>query len=497
MAAARRMVVVGGDAAGMTAASQARRLQGPDELEIVAFERGDFSSYSACGIPYWIGGDVTRRDDLIARTPEEHRERGIDLRMRTEVTALDLDGGRVRARELPGRGDGTEDGTGTGEGARSGAELREYWTEFDDLVLATGARPTRPPLPGIDAEGVHGVQSLEDGQALLNALERADRGADGAALRAVVVGAGYIGVEMAEALVRRKYEVTVLDQAPQPMTTLDPDMGELVRESMCDMGMEVVTEAAVTAIETAEPDAGGRKGDGRNGGRVTAVTTESARYPADVVVLGLGVAPETSLAREAGLPLGASGGLLTDLAMRVRGRENIWAGGDCVEVLDLVSGRTRHIALGTHANKQGQVIGANIGGGYGTFPGVVGTAVSKVCDLEIARTGLLEAQARAVGLQFVTVTAEATSRAGYFPGSRPMRVKMLAERGTGKLLGAQIVGREGAGKRVDIAAVALTAGMTVEQMTFLDLGYAPPFSPVWDPVLVAARKATAAVKERG
>lgn len=483
MAAARRMVVVGGDAAGMSAASRARRLLKPDELEIVAFERGDFSSYSACGIPYWIGGDVGERDDLIARSPEEHRDRGIDLRMRTEVTALDLDGGRVRARERP------EDG---GRG-------REYWTEFDDLVLATGARPTRPPLPGIDAEGVHGVQSLEDGQAVLDALERNERhNAPGSGSssgsgedrkrRAVVVGAGYIGVEMAEALIRRDYEVTVLDQAPQPMTTLDPDMGELVRDAMCGMGMEVVTGTAVTAIETAPPESGG------GGERAVAVTTGTARHPADIVVLGIGVVPETSLARDAGLPLGESGGLLTDLAMRVRGHENVWAGGDCVEVLDLVSGRTRHIALGTHANKHGQVIGANVGGGYATFPGVVGTAVSKVCDLEIARTGLLEAQARDVGLRFVTATTEATSRAGYFPGSRPMRVKMLAERGTGRLLGTQIVGREGAGKRVDVAAVALTAGMTVEQMTYLDLGYAPPFSPVWDPVLVAARKATATAK---
>ncbi|OEV06792.1 flavoprotein oxidoreductase [Streptomyces nanshensis] len=475
MAGVRRMVVVGGDAAGMTAASQARRLQGPDELEIVAFERGDFSSYSACGIPYWLGGDVTERDDLIARTPEQHRERGIDLRMRTEVTELDLDRSRVRARELP----------------PGGARGREYWTDFDDLVLATGARPMRPPLPGIDAEGVHGVQSLEDGQALLETLTPLQGTASddgGRPRKAVVVGAGYIGVEMAEALVRRDFEVTVIDQAPQPMTTLDPDMGELVRDAMCDMGMEVVTGAAVTAVENDE------RGTSGPGGRTLAVVTKEASYPADVVVLGLGVVPETSLAREAGLPLGESGGVLTDLAMRVRGRENIWAGGDCVEVLDLVSGRTRHIALGTHANKHGQVVGANIGGGYATFPGVVGTAVSKVCDLEIARTGVLEAQARDVGLQFVTVTAEATSRAGYFPGSRPMRVKMLAERGTGRLLGTQIVGREGAGKRVDIAAVALSAGMTVEQIMYLDLGYAPPFSPVWDPVLVAARKAAAAVK---
>lgn len=452
-------MIVGGDAAGMSAASQARRTKGRDELEIVAFERGHYSSYSACGIPYWVAGDVEGPDRLIARSPAEHRSRDIDLRMRTEVTELDLAGGRVRSLDL-----------------ESGAES---WTGFDKLVIATGARPVRPALPGIDAPGVHGVQTLDDGRALLDTLSRAT------GRRAVVIGAGYIGVEMAEALLRHGFEVTVVDRSEQPMSTLDPDMGRLVHEAMTRMGITTVTGAAVTGVLTGDD------------GRVRAVATQDAEYPADVVVLGIGVEPETALARAAGLPLGDHGGLLTDLSMRVRGRDAVWAGGDCVEVLDLVSGRERHIALGTHANKHGQVIGSNAAGGYGTFPGVVGTAVSKVCDLEIARTGLREKDARAVGLRYVTATVESTSRAGYFPGAAPMTVKMLAEFRTGRLLGVQIVGREGAAKRVDVAAVALTASMTVEAMTALDLGYAPPFSPVWDPVLVAARKAVAAVRRAG
>ncbi|WP_374005071.1 FAD-dependent oxidoreductase [Streptomyces ipomoeae] len=451
-----RLVVVGGDAAGMSAASQARRLRGPDELEIVAFERGHFTSFSACGIPYWVGGDVTERDRLIARSPEEHRARDIDLRMRTEVVEIDVGGARVRARDV-----------------ESGAES---WTTYDKLVIATGARPVRPALPGVDAPGVHGVQTLDDGQALLNTLDATE------GRRAVVVGAGYIGVEMAEALINRGYEVTVVNRGSEPMSTLDPDMGRLVHKAMEGLGITMVNDAEVTGFRTGDD------------GRVRAVVTADTEYPADVVVLGIGVRPETDLAKAAGLPLGDHGGLLTDLSMRVRGHENIWAGGDCVEVLDLVSGRERHIPLGTHANKHGQIIGANVGGGYATFPGVVGTAVSKVCDLEIARTGLREKDAHRAGLQYVTVTIESTSRAGYYPGAAPMTVKLLAERRTGRLLGLQIVGREGAGKRVDIAAVALTAGMTVEQMTALDLGYAPPFSPVWDPILVAARKAVTAVR---
>ncbi|CAL9405601.1 NADH peroxidase [Streptomyces sp. enrichment culture] len=451
--------MIGGDAAGMSAASQARRLRGPHELEIVAFERGSFTSFSACGIPYWVSGDVPDRDRLIARTAEEHRARDIDLRLRTEVTEIDTDRRRVRARDV-----------------ESGAES---WTSYDKLVIATGARPIRPELPGMDAPGVHGVQTLDDGQALLDTL-RVTRGR-----RAVVVGAGYIGVEMAEAMIKRGYEVTVVNRGEEPMATLDPDMGRLVRRAMEDMGITMVNDAEVTGLLTGDD------------GRVRAVATESAEYPADVVVLGIGVRPETALARAAGLPLGDSGGLLTDRSMRVRGHEDIWAGGDCVEVLDLVSGQQRHIPLGTHANKHGQIIGANAGGGYATFPGVVGTAVSKVCDLEIARTGLREKDARRAGLRFESVTIESTSRAGYYPDASPMTVKMLAELRTGRLLGVQIVGREGAGKRVDIAAVALTAGMTVDGMTALDLGYAPPFSPVWDPVLVAARKASAKIGGTG
>lgn len=451
-----RVVVIGGDATGMSAASQARRLKNAGELEIVVFERGHYTSYSACGIPYWVGGEVGDRDDLIARTPAEHRARDIDLRLRTEVLELDVPGQRVRWRDL-----------------ESGAES---WLSYDKLVLATGATPIRPPLPGIDAPGVHGVQTLDDGQALIDTLE------SNPGRRAVVVGAGYIGVEMAEALIHRGYEVTMVNRGPEPMSTLDPDMGVVVRKAMEGMGIKVIGDAEVTGIRTAAD------------GRVEAVTTTGAEYPADVVVLGLGVRPNTDLARAAELPLGPAGGLVTDLAMRVRGHENIWAGGDCVEVLDLVSGTLRHIPLGTHANKHGQIIGSGVGGDYATFPGVVGTAVSKVCDLEVARTGLREKDARAVGLQYVTVMIESTSRSGYYPGTAPMTVKLLAERRTGRLLGVQIAGREGAGKRIDIAAVALTARMTVEQMVALDLGYAPPFSPVWDPVLVAARKAVSAVR---
>lgn len=447
-------MVVGGDAAGMSAAAQAKRLR-PD-LEVVAFERSTHVSYSACGIPYWVGGDVADAAALVARTADEHRALGIDLRTRTEVEALDPARREVRVRTLD--------------------DDRVETLGYDHLVLATGATPVRPPLPGIDSAGVLGVQTLDDGAAVLAWLDELGR-SEGARCRAVVVGGGYVGIEMAEALQRHGLSVTVVDRSAEPMTTLDPDMGRLVRAAMEAQDVRVLNGVEVHAVE-ADDD-----------GRVRAVLTSAGRLEADVVILGLGTAPRTELARAAGLPLGASGGITTDRRMRVPGFPGVWAAGDCVEVLDRVSGRRVHVALGTHANKQGRAVGTNIGGGYATFAGVVGTAVSKVCDVEVARTGLLERDAEAAGFEVVTVTVESTSRAGYFPGAAPMTVKVLAERRTGRLLGVQIVGHEASAKRIDAAAVAVWNEMSVADVAGLDLGYAPPFGPVWDPVLIAARKA--------
>jgi NADPH-dependent 2,4-dienoyl-CoA reductase/sulfur reductase-like enzyme len=245
----------------------------------------------------------------------------------------------------------------------------------------------------------------------------------------------------------------------------------------------VHTDTTVTGFET------------DRAGRVRAVVTADGIVPAAIVVLGTGVRPNTALAAAAGVPLGDHGGIRTDVQMRVLGRDHIWAGGDCVEVLNLVSGQYQHVPLGTHANKHGRVIGHNIGGSYATFPGVVGTAVCKVCHLEIARTGLRERDARRAGFGYVTVIIRSGTKAHYFPSTQRMTVKMMAERHTGRLLGTQIVGSRGSAKRIDTAATALWNRMTVEELTALDLAYAPPFSPVWDPILVAARQAATAVRE--
>ena len=456
----RRLVVIGGDAAGMSAASQARRRLGPDELAIVAFERGRSTSYSACGIPYWISGAVEREDQLVSRTPEKHRENGIDVRMRTEVVGIDLKAHTVHARELDGD--------------------REYEEPYDDLVYATGSIPMRPPVPGIDATGVFGVQTLDDGRALRTALDDPAPGG-GPVEEVVIIGGGYIGLEVAEACRVRGLGVTVVDLSPTPVGTFDPDVGEFVAEAVRGMGVALVLSDGAKEIETDDD------------GRAVAVHTASGRrLPADLVVLGLGVRPNVALAKEAGIPLGQSGGIAVDHRMRTQ-VEDVWAAGDCVESIHRLSGQRVVVALGTHANKQGRVAGINLGGGYATFPGVIGTAITKVCDLEVARTGLSEAEAEDAGYCFVTAAVDSTTKAGYFPGAAPIRLKLVAEKGTGRLLGAQIVGREDAAKRIDVLATAIWNEMDVDEVLALDLSYAPPFSPVWDPVLIAARKASEAL----
>ncbi len=451
-----RLVVIGGDAAGMAAASQARRRRGPEDLRIVAFERGHHTSYSACGIPYLVGGLVGDEDELVARTPEVFgRDFAIEARTRHEVTEIDLAGRTVRVCDLD-----------------SGRESEE---PFDSLVIATGSVPMRPPVAGIDSPGVYGVQTLDDGIALRAELD------SGRVRRVVVVGGGYIGLEIAEAAAGRELDVTVVDMAPTPVGTFDPDIGSFIADAVRGLGIELVLGEAVTGVDT-------------RAGRAAAVHTVAGReLPADLVVLGLGVRPNVALAKAAGVPLGTSGGIAVDQRMRTQ-TEGVWAAGDCVESIHRLSGQRMVVALGTHANKQGRVAGINLGGGYATFPGVIGTAVTKICDLEVARTGLSEEEARTAGFEFRTAYVDSTTRAGYYPGAQPIRVKMTAERRSGRLLGAQIVGREGAAKRIDVLAACIWNEMTVEEVLGLDLSYAPPFAPVWDPVLIAARKAWEAVE---
>jgi NADPH-dependent 2,4-dienoyl-CoA reductase/sulfur reductase-like enzyme len=435
-----RLLVVGGDAAGMSAAMQARR-RVPD-LEVVAVERGRHTSYSACGIPFLAAGTVGSVDDLVARSPDQLRAQRIDVRTGHEVTAIDLDARRAEVHNL--------------------THGRTFALGFDLLLLATGGRPARPDIEGADQPHVHGVQTLDDATRLLDDIRR--RRPE----RAAVIGGGYIGLEMAEAFARRGLEVTVIERGPEVMGGLDPDLGAAVGGAMRGFGIDVRTGVSATAVR---PDR---------------VETDQGDVPADLVLLGTGVVPNAELAAAAGLATGARGALVVDRRQRTSDA-GVWAAGDCCQSFHLVSGRAVHQPLGTVANRQGRVAGVNLSGGYATFPGVLGTAVTRVCSLEIGRTGLNRIEAEQAGFGFQAETIQATTAAGYMPEASAVTVKMLAEMGTGRLLGVQVLGGAGAAKRVDVAAAAIAGGLTVEDLIGLDLAYAPPFSPVWDPLQVAAR----------
>ena len=439
----QRLAVVGGDAAGMSAASIARR-RDPD-MEIVAFERGSYTSYSACGIPYYVGGLVEDADSLISRGPERHRANGIDVRMRCEVVAIDLGARRLTVR-TPG-----------------GTESQE---PFDQLVVATGARAAPPPIPG--AEAIEPATTVGAAQRLRANLERGGE-------HAVVIGAGYIGLEMSEAFADRGLRVTMIDQAPQVMTTLDAEMAQHVQDAAERHGVRIVLGASVEEVVL--------DGDGAP----VAVRTSDERFAADHVVIGTGSRPEIELAQAAGLELGDSGALRVDDRQRCPGHDGVFAAGDCAESHHRVLGVAVNIQLGTHANKQGRIAGVNATGGDDRFPGVIGTAVSKICRYEVGRTGIGEREAHDAGIEIVSATIEDRTRAAYYPDAGPIWVKLVADAGSGRLLGGQIVGVEGAAKRIDVLATAVWTGLPVQELALLDLSYAPPFSGVYDPVLIAAR----------
>lgn len=435
-----RLVVIGGDAGGMAAASEARRRRA--DLEIVTFERGTRTSYAACGIPYHVAGMIDPLDKLVARAPEVFREKQqIEVHLRHEVVGIDSAVGTVEVVDL-----------------ESGATRTE---RYDHLLIGTGARSVVPPLPGI--ERAHTVHTLDDSARLLELAK------DSGATDVAIIGGGYIGLEMAEAFDVWGARVVVLDAAEQIMRTLDADMAALVQQAMTGYGIEVRTGVSVEGIDE------------------RAVLTADGAVPAGLVVLGIGLVPNGELAGAAGIELGVRGSVRVDDHQRTSA-PNVWAAGDCAESTHLVTGAPVHIALGTVANKAGRVAGANIGGADLVMPRVLGTAITRVHQTEIARTGLSVTELPGTAFEDAAhATVEAKTRAHYFPGASAITVKLVADRASGRLVGGQIVGGPGAGKRIDTIATAITAGLTVEQVIGLDLAYAPPFSPVWDPVATAAR----------
>ena len=447
-----RVIVIGGTAAGLSAASKAKRVR-PD-LDIEVYERTGYISYGACGLPYFVGGMIDDPDELVSLFPHEMaNKRGIPTFTHHEVTAIDRAARTVSVTDLD-----------TG---------RQFRRPYDKLVIATGAAPVRPDIPGTELDGVYYLRTVEDGIRLKGALA--------ARRRIAILGGGFIGLEMAEELTQAGAEVTVFEQLPRLLPFLDESFSQAAAQTLERHGVRLFTGTALAAIHGAD-------------GRVTAVeTSDGQRVEVDGVLISIGVRPATALARACGLELGLKDGIVVDEHQRTSDPA-IWACGDCVQMRHLLTGQPIYVPLGTTANKQGRVAGADLAGEEAAFPGVLGSMVTKVFELHIAATGLSLEQARAAGYDAAVSLIRKRDCASYYPGGSDMHICLVVDRASGRLLGAQAVGGPTVAGRVDVFATAITAGMTVAQINELDLVYAPPVAPVYDPILIAASQAMKLVR---
>ncbi len=444
-----KLVIVGGVAAGMSAASQARRV-GP-AAEVVVLEKTQDVSYGACGLPYKLPPDE-RMEDLQVISAERFRsERGIDVRLGHRVLAIDR-----AARQVAGQ---SADG--------------DFRLDYDKLILCTGARVWTPPIAGLDAlwgQGAYPLKTLEDGRVLKRSLEAAPP------KRAVVIGAGYIGLEATENLREMGTAVTVVEALPEVLPWLPPTLRQRVLDEAKRHGVELLTGTRVESLA--------RQGDAIGGAIL--VQTTAGTLTADLVLVATGVRPESGLAEAAGLPLGAARSIAVDEYLRTAD-PHIYAAGDCADAHHAVTGRSVWFPLALRANRAGKLAGENcFGREQRPAPPVLGTAVFKFFGLEVARTGLSADEAAEAGLATVSAEVLASTRAGYYGGGGKLSVWLLGEPGTRRLLGCCMVGPESAAHRIDTAAAAIHAGMTAEQVYDLDLAYAPPFGPSWSPLLIAA-----------
>lgn len=466
---AERFVVIGGDAAGMSAASKAKR-DAPD-TDVIVFERGEWVAYGACGLPYYIKGDIEALDDLVSVTPSEFiNERDIDLRLNQEVTTIDPETQTVTVVD---------------------SDSVQFEQTYDALLIATGAHAVLPEIAGRDLDGVFTLHSMTTGRDIREYVTRARsertpgfHDGSGAAAQqyldaqppetVALVGGGYIGIELAEAFVANEMTVELFQRGSHLLS----DFGEAVASEVeshlrnQDVGVHLNTE--VTGLVGDE-------------GTVTAVRTANAEIDVDMVVIGAGVRPNVDLAQNANIELGPTGAIATDEYGRTS-VSNVFAAGDCAEVDGVVSGEPIYAPLALTANRHGRAIGQTVAGDPTVVGPAAGTAAVKAFDLEAATTGLMDHDdAHELGFNPITNTIEADSRAGYYPGGSPITISLTADRESGRLLGASMVGKEGVVHRINTVVTALHAGMTTTDVEYLDLAYAPPFSPTWDPVLVAAK----------
>ena len=444
----RRVVVIGGNAAGMTAASRIRRLD-PD-VEVCVLERSGYLSYSICGSAYLIDGTVSRAEDLIAFTPETARtERGLTVRTRCEAVSLSPSRRQVELRDLE----------------RGAVERLSY----DSLVIATGYRPRTGGIQGADHPAVFKISRLEDAIRLRRKLDSEHPRS------AVVIGGGYIGLNMAEALIQRGLTVTLLEKGEQVFQAVDREIAALVEAECRAAGLVLLPLTRAEAVEANESSP-------------SAVIAEGRRFEADVVLVDVGIEPEVELACQAGLALGITGGIAVSPRMETS-QGGVYAAGNCVEAIHEITGRPVQSALGTHAVKQGRIVGENISGMRTEFPGVLQTSVTRFFTLSVSATGLTLREAVRLGFDADAVTIQAPSRAAYFPPRERVTVLLVFERKSGRVLGAQVAGPPWTAKRVDVAAAAVSARMTLRQVAMLDMAYSPPHAPLWDPLQVAANAA--------
>ncbi len=434
-----KLVIIGGVAAGATAAARARRIS--EDAEITLFERGPYVSYANCGLPYFISGDIPDRSDLLLQTPEGFRARyGVEVHVDTEIVRIDRDQKRVLARGPQG----------------------DSWVSYDKLIMAQGGQPLMPPIPGMDRPNVFKLWTVPDMDRIHETL------ASGAPQSAVVVGGGFIGLEMAEAFQKRGLATTVVELQPTVMAVMDAEYGRRIASELEENGVSVVTGAGVQAV------------------RERAVELSDGRLiPADIVLFSVGVRPELLLAKEAGLEIGPSGGLQVDGHLQTSDPD-IFAAGDMVEVVQRVSGRRVRVPLAGPANRQGRIAASNALGHSMRYSGALGTSVVKIFEATAAMTGLTEKAAREAGFEVGVAILHKDHHAGYYPGAEEIALKLVYDRQSTRLLGAQAFGRAGVEKRIDVLAAALHGQFTLSDLAELDLAYAPPYSSANDPINLAA-----------
>jgi NADPH-dependent 2,4-dienoyl-CoA reductase/sulfur reductase-like enzyme len=438
-----RILIIGGSDAGISAGLRARQVDSTSQVTLVLEDR--FPNFSICGLPFYVSGETPEWNSLAHRSLEELQNAGLDLLMERRASRIDPSAKTVDVDEVGGK--------------------REV-LRYDRLIIATGAKPIRPPIAGLDLPGVHVLHSMEDS---FQVRERAE-----GSKQAIIVGAGYIGLEMADALTHRGIKCTLVEMADQVMTNIDSQLAALLSTELANRGVELVTGTTVEAIDSKD-------------GRLVATGSGGFKKAADLVLVVVGVQPNAELAAQAGVRLGIKGAIQVNRRMETN-LVDINAAGDCAETYHRLLHRPTFMPLGTTAHKQGRVAGENAVGGRAEFAGSLGTQVVKVFDLAVARTGLRDAEALDAGYQSFTVETEEWDHKVYYPGATRLHIRVTGDRSSGKLLGAQIVGdhRAQVAKRIDIFAAAIYCGLNVADLERMDLSYTPPFSAPWDPVQMAA-----------